>query len=141
MFKTLPQKYRDRIQIEPNSGCWLWTGTINTQGYAKFARRGQPTISVHRAIYELLFPPTKELHHLCKTPSCVNPLHLQPVTRSEHRMLSPSRFRDVTHCVKGHPFTKENTIFRVNIHHPHGYRTCRTCARIRTNDWKQKHRS
>jgi hypothetical protein len=131
MFQNLPPKFKDRIEMEANSGCWLWTGTINTEGYAKFHRRGKPTIPVHRAIYELFFPPAKELHHICKTRCCVNPLHLQSVTRSEHRMLSPSRFRNVTHCIHGHLLNEENTYLVINSHHPHGMRQCRTCKRQR----------
>jgi hypothetical protein len=139
MFQTLPQKYIDRIEMEPNSGCWLWAGYVNTEGYAKFGIRGRPTISVHRFIYELFFQPAKELHHICKTRCCVNPNHLQPVTRSEHRMLSPSRMRNVSHCINGHPFSEENTMFIVDAHHPHGMRQCRTCARLRTKIWRQYH--
>jgi hypothetical protein len=138
MFQTLPQNFRDKIAIEPNSGCWLWTGAI-TEGYARAYKRSHPmtaSISVHKFVYELFFPPVKELHHICETKCCVNPKHLQPVTRSEHRMLSPSRYRNITHCINGHPFSEENTYLVKNSHHPHGARKCKTCAR----EWWRRHR-
>jgi hypothetical protein len=66
--------------------CWLWTGCVGDGGY------GQVTIAqrrhkAHRAVYELLVGPIPEgldLDHLCRVRRCVNPDHLEPVTRSEN---------------------------------------------------------
>jgi len=77
---------------EPNSGCWLWLGEVNSAGYGRIAR-GNPhygyrtRILAHRASYEIAkgsIPDGMELDHLCRVRSCVNPDHLEPVNRSEN---------------------------------------------------------
>jgi hypothetical protein len=83
-----------RIQPQPN-GCWLYRGDPDT--YAKTAlARGWP-ITVHRFVYETLLdveiPEGHDLHHLCETPGCCNPDHLEPLTRKEHKA-EHKRLRD-----------------------------------------------
>jgi hypothetical protein len=45
----------------------------------------------------------------------------------------PNGYSNVTHCVAGHEFTEENTYVE-----PTGKRVCRSCARRRTREWKEK---
>lgn len=121
------------VQPEPNTGCWLWTGAIVRRGYG-VVRRGGRTLKAHRYIYQLLrgpIPSGLEIDHLCRVTSCVNPDHLEPVTKAENlrrgNSLSAVNARKVT-CVRGHPFTDENT--RI---YPNGSRVCRTCLRARAH--------
>lgn len=79
-------------RIQKYGDCWLWTGA-RTGG-----RKGQPPYGfvrldakrrtgAHRFMYELLVGPIPEglkLDHLCRTPLCVNPDHLEPVTQREN---------------------------------------------------------
>lgn len=63
-------------------GCWEWTGPKTAGGYGLFAQT-----SAHRAVYERLRGPIPEgldLDHLCRNRGCVNPAHMEPVTRSEN---------------------------------------------------------
>jgi hypothetical protein len=67
---------------EPNSGCWLWTGTVRHDGYgiARFFRNGKRTYArAHRLSYAVHVGPVPDnLHvcHKCDVPACVNPMHL-----------------------------------------------------------------
>jgi hypothetical protein len=79
----------DRTQPAP-SGCWLWTGTHNGNGYGQIAIRlggVVTTVGAHRAMYAHLVGPIGdglEIDHLCRVRDCVNPDHLEAVTREEN---------------------------------------------------------
>jgi len=106
---------------EPNSGCWLWTRSLNNMGYGKFC--GVLTgkwMLAHRFSYELHrgpIPAGKVLDHKCRTPSCVNPDHLEPVTFAENVRRGGIRERTGA-CRFGHPVSKRT---------PRGHLRCTTC--------------
>lgn len=75
----------DKIEKLPD-GCWIWTGARNTGGYGVARHRGR-TIGAHRMTYEVFVGPLDpflEIDHLCRNPPCVNPDHLEQVTRAEN---------------------------------------------------------
>jgi hypothetical protein len=64
--------------------CWLWTGAHVSSGYGnlKVASVNRPA---HVWVWENLVGPVPdglELDHLCRVRACVNPDHLEPVTRA-----------------------------------------------------------
>ena len=66
--------------------CFLWTGPIGTGGYGSM-KRDHRLAPAHRVYYVSRFGPVpegKELDHLCRIRHCVNPEHLEPVTRAEN---------------------------------------------------------
>jgi hypothetical protein len=87
----------DKIEGEPNSGCWLWTGSLNGR-YPKIwdGRRGH-VIYAHVFAWTVLRGPVPlgyDVDHLCRVKICVNPQHLEPVTRRENlRRSAASRRR------------------------------------------------
>lgn len=120
-------------KVKRTSSCWLWTGAMRGTGYGHLAWQGSYR-AAHRVAYELLVGPIPDglvLDHLCRTPACVNPAHLEPVTQRTNvidRGTGPfaKRARQ-THCKRGHEFTPENTY----IYPSRGVRYCRTCHRDR----------
>jgi hypothetical protein len=89
------------------TGCWEWTGRRDPNGYGYLDHLNKNWLA-HRMAYWALagdFPSHLQLDHLCKNRSCINPDHLEPVTRKENirRSDSPAAVygRRVT-CPKGH---------------------------------------
>lgn len=71
-------------KIRKTGTCWLWTGRIEPNGYAKFSLLGKK-VWAHRWAYEHwvgVIPAGLTLDHLCRVPSCVRPEHLEPVTNA-----------------------------------------------------------
>lgn len=88
-------------------------------------------LSAHRVAYELTrgpIPAGMEIDHLCRVRSCVNPDHLEAVTRGENLRRGRGKTGAQTHCKRGHELTPENTYRYVNRR---GYvcRHCRQCRR------------
>lgn len=119
-LKTLEQRIERYIERIPFSGCWIWMGCLDTHGY------GQTTsLLAHRVIYKHLrgqIPSGKELDHLCRIRCCVNPDHLEVVTKEINQ--ARGAWRNKPACAKGHLFDKANTGKRKN-----GNRYCITCQR------------
>lgn len=120
--------------VEKTDDCWLWAGYIKPNGYAAFYPGGGKHVSkiyVHRFAYETTYGPIPdglEVDHLCNVRNCVNPAHLEVVTR---RVNLDRRNANKTHCVNGHLYTEANT-------YRHGKarycRTCRTQANARRRE-------
>lgn len=75
-----------RVQHDAN-GCWVWTGSLLADGYGNL-RDGAKVKRAHRVSYETFVGPIPgglEIDHLCRNRSCINPDHLEPVTRAENQ--------------------------------------------------------
>lgn len=86
------ERFRHYYEVDPGTGCWLWTGGIQKRnGYAKFQVAGRIVLA-HRWIYEQMvgpIPAGQELDHVfengCRYRHCVNyESHLEPVTHLEN---------------------------------------------------------
>lgn len=134
--KPAIERFNAKIAPGPN-GCIEWTGGLNGSGYGQFYRGGRTSLEqtgktyAHRWSYEHHvgpIPKGMELDHLCRNPKCVNPAHLEPVTRRENNLrgTSPAAVHArKTHCPAGHPYAGDN----LYIHPTKRMRYCRTCGR------------
>lgn len=86
--------------------CWVWNGAL-VRGYGVINIDGK-TEYVHRVVFAASvkkFDKSLTLDHICRNPRCVNPEHLEPVTRSENvRRMNLSQPRD--RCRKGHLYVE-----------------------------------
>jgi len=134
---TTAQRFWAKVLKTPY--CWLWTGAILRDGHGQLWS-GTKAISAHRFSYELFKGPIAKGHqidHLCCTPACVNPDHLEAVTPREHLMrgltLAGINARK-TECPKGHLLSGSNLYVQ-----PDGRRSCRTCKTARKREWNRTH--
>lgn len=76
------------VKVNKTDTCWLWTGYIKSNGYATFYPGGGRHVdNVHRFALEVTHGPIAdglEVDHLCRVRHCVNPSHLEVVTRREN---------------------------------------------------------
>lgn len=124
-------------KVNTSGECWLWGGLILNNGYGQFYVDSRQVLA-HRYAYEDRVGPIPEglvIDHLCRTPSCVRPDHLEAVTQQENVLRGrglTARFARATHCVNGHEFTAENTLQRK------GGRACRTCKNRRQREYTER---
>lgn len=142
----LPQRIKDRTYL--SGDCWVWGGTVQRSPKRGRSGYGQITIKrktclVHRVVYELLVGPIPAgltLDHLCLNKSCINPVHLEPVTVRENQLRAgvPWAVNALkTHCVNGHAFDKANTYVRRDKGRK-GNRECRTCLREAVHRYQKR---
>lgn len=123
-----PAIIRFAEKVEKTETCWNWTGAIQAPGYGRFKGNDRLELA-HRWSYEHHVGPIPEgmtIDHLCLNKRCVNPAHLEVVTRAENG-LRANRNAGKTHCDQGHEFTPDN-IYR-SPSRPH-VRCCRACRKI-----------
>jgi hypothetical protein len=132
----IPAAFVERIEPEPNSGCWLWVGGLTRNGYGSFCLYDagrQTTSRAHRFAYELLVGPIPDglqLDHLCRVRSCVNSRHMEPVTSRENSLRGVGLAAQnivKTHCPRGHQYDMELK----------GRRWCSVCRRAGRNIYRK----
>lgn len=136
-LRSLPSRIGSKIR--ENGECWEWTACTDRNGYGRVGWLGSVRYA-HRVVYELIvgeIPDGLELDHVCRVRGCVNPDHLEPVTRAENvrrgdRFAYGSHERSRTHCPHGHPLDGRRS---------GGYRYCKTCARDRARKKRESLRA
>jgi hypothetical protein len=120
------------VEVNPATGCWLWTGEVTDKGYGRFyvnARSGPQRVRVraHRWAVEQLgghtIPPGLVVDHLCRVRRCVNPDHLDIVSARENSRRgngAGALNARKQACPNGHPYDWLS---------PRGRRRCRRCHR------------
>ena len=126
-------------------GCWIWQHYCTKDGHGAVGSCSR-RLYAHRFVYELhkgQIPVGVECHHRCGNKACVNPNHLELLTKLEHcarhredhglTMRVYHALRHQTHCRAGHAFDAVNTYIT-----PLGRRNCRRCrSEANARRWKR----
>lgn len=137
-------RFAEFISFMPN-GCVEYTGGLTTSGYGRFWD-GTRGVQAHRFAYEQIVGPIPEgldLDHLCRNRRCVNPRHLDPVSRRENLLRGetlPSANAQKTHCPMGHPYAGNNLLLERKASGT-WMRKCRECRRRATTERSRRRRA
>lgn len=122
-----PKMTMDRLfaksSPEPTTGCWIYMGRMNRGGYGQifFDKKSEGAHRVSVILSGREIPGGMQIDHKCRNKICVNPAHLEVVTRLENMR---RRFAPQTSCKRGHDFDAENTYYAAT-----GHRKCKTCRK------------
>lgn len=127
----MEQRIASKTLFAEEDECWEWLASRDRKGYGKLGHA-----LAHRCSYELFVGPIPEgltLDHLCRNHGCVNPAHLEPVTRLANTHRGPYNPRQ-TQCKRGHFLTDENVYVAPGT----GFRACRQCKRFHDQESKRR---
>lgn len=94
---------RPEYVVESETGCWVWQRGRNQAGYGVHSSHSVQAMA-HRVYYVRAkgeIPAGTELDHLCRNRLCVNPDHLDPVSRAVNvqrgnsAKLTPDQVREI----------------------------------------------
>lgn len=118
--------HRTPAPLRVPSGCLLWRGRVDKNGYGK---RGSGW--AHRIAWEQAngrpVPEGYEIDHTCRTPLCVEPSHLDCITEAEHWERTHPRSATCQVCGAADWYER-----------PDGGRQCRPCKSRQFADWRRR---
>lgn len=121
-MKTVPEPQLSNNfwkHVDKTNSCWNWTGKPNSAGYGRCSIDGK-RVYAHRASYELHkgeIGPGLEIDHTCHNRVCVNPEHLQVVTRKQNKENSNGAYQCNKSGVRGVTWDKPKGKWRAQVEH------------------------
>lgn len=86
----------ERVDRGADDDCWPWLMGRHARGYGRVRLPGVGVAPTHRVAYLLAVGPIPDglaIDHLCGTPPCCNPAHLEAVTQAENNRRAFARQR------------------------------------------------
>lgn len=121
------------------TGCMLYTGAINSGGYACVKVMGKQFYAhlVYFTLMKGMIPEGMQHDHLCEVRHCINPDHIKQATPRENTLRSRTGITAInskkTHCKRGHEFSLENTRLLKT-----GHRECKICRAMHSENIRRK---
>ena len=86
---SLKERFMNFVSPEPNSGCWLWTGSVSLRknsprGMISDTGRSRLAARVSHELFKGPIPEGHVIRHKCDLEICVNPDHLLTGTQKDN---------------------------------------------------------
>ena len=138
MSRALISQLMRHVRVGPgDSPCWHWVGaTTGDDGYGSVSVCGR-TRRAHRVsflAYRGSIPEGMDLDHLCRNRACINPEHLEPVTRRTNTLRGKHPnvvIRRTGICKNGHDMNVTGRYYRRNSRGSQCAECCRERSRRR----------
>lgn len=124
-------RWANKVRAD-DSGCIMWIGAIVPEGYGRVSLGGKLRYA-HRVAYVadtgMDIPEGLDIDHLCRCRACVNPAHLEAVTRVVNVVRGVSQVATNAakdQCPEGHALTADNLV-EWHLFNK-GSRSCKKCA-------------
>lgn len=97
----------DKHYVDPKTGCWMWYGSVDKDGYGRLRGSTDGVIEVIRApraswnLHRGNIPKGFMVLHDCDTPACINPSHLYLGKQRENGADKAVRGRAVSNTPSG----------------------------------------
>lgn len=133
-------RFIPKFIVQPDS-CWYWVAGKDGDGYGNFYYRGQH-LGAHRVSFfhwRGNIPKGLEVDHLCRIRHCVNPDHLEIVSKKENVLRgngTAAKHARKTHCIRGHRLGGNNVI---PSSAKRGWRACWECLRLAHQEGRISH--
>lgn len=152
---VLPTRFWAKVRVDFVTGCWDWIGALNSVGRPCWSIQSRAVLA-YRIAWEAFrgrIPAGMTVDHLCGNKVCVNPAHMEIVSRSVNSKRGRPEFRLVTapeavapdvvrevrdpnRCIWGHDLTVPGAR-TTNPYHG----KCRVCKREQQAAWKARARA
>ena len=134
-YRPVLERFVEHIELDRNTGCWIWKASKGTKGYGQIGFVKREVIGAHRVSYWLFIGDlpkghSHEVHHKCKRFDCVNPNHLELLSRDDHGAVHVK-----AECPHGHNYEKDG--YYVVRHDGKTWRACKECSKAK--DRRLKH--
>jgi hypothetical protein len=139
-----PARFWALVDRRGPAECWLWQGRLGVDGYGRIIRyvdRKRRDFRAPRVAYVLSVRPLaadEVVDHLCRTPRCVNPAHLEATSTQVNtaRGVGPTAAHATARlsgmCINGHDLAAAGT------HKQRNGETCAQCGRDRVRRYKER---
>lgn len=113
-----PQERFDSLYTpEPSTGCWLWLGAVNRNGYGK-VKVDRKNLTAHRwswLLHRGQIPDGLHVLHHCDVPGCVNPSpsHLWLGTNAENDADKRAKGRHFVQPIHREPKVSEDAVLEM----------------------------
>lgn len=91
-YANLSERLFHNSVLDVVTDCWIWVGKVSYKGYGHMTQHvpgiGTRNRMAHRVAFEELrgekIPDQMTLDHHCRNTRCINPDHMEVVTREEN---------------------------------------------------------